>query len=509
VQAVRSQSSMGLTVIYAEFDWNTDIRSARQVVQERLATLAGVLPDGIRPQMTPPTSIMGQIMHVGLYRRKGPQGGDLFPLSQTGLMVERLNQGGDPQLTVWRPRDRHDLATWERIGVEGVVWDAPTATGEERERRVQVTVSGQPHEAVLRTPLQQQMDLRTTADWVIRPRLLQTPGIAEVLVMGGDRKQYQVLVDPDSLLEYGVTLQQVEQAVRDNNLNASGGFTVEGQKERPLRVIGRLGPMPQKVADDLRKVPVRTNAHRSVLLGQVARIEEAPEPKRGDGSIDGNPGVVITIVKQPHVDTRSLTDTIKKTLRSAEEALPADHVINLELFQLKNFIDRGIYYVGEALAIGAVLVIIVLFLFLLNFRTTFITLTAIPLSLVVTALVFRLIGQVTGRELSINVMTLGGIAVAMGELVDDAIVDVENIFRRLKENNALPQPRPALLVVYEASREIRSAIVFGTMVVILVFLPLFALSGVEGRLFAPLGIAYIVSILASLLVSLTVTPVLS
>ena len=507
VQAVRSQSSMGLTVIYVEFDWNTDIRAARQVVQERLVSLAGVMPDGIRPQMTPSSSIMGQIMHVGLYQRPGPQGGDLFPVGKSGLLAERLVKSGETQLTLWRPRERNDPEKWERVDVERVVWDTAPKKGEEKERRVQMFVSGQSHEVVLRTPLQRQMDLRTTADWVIRPRLLQVPGIAEVLVMGGERKQYQVLVDPNALLEYEVSLQQVEQAIKENNLNASGGFTVEGQKERPIRVIGRLGPLPQKVVDDLKKVPVKTTSQRSILLEQVA-------------SIDGHSGVVITIAKQPHVDTRGLTDNIKKALRATEENLPADYVINTDLFQLKNFIDRGIYYVGEALVSGAVLVVIVLFLFLLNFRTTFITLTAIPLSLVITVLVFRLIGLLTGRELSINVMTLGGIAVAMGELVDDAIVDVENIFRRLKENNALPLTpspaggegrlrKPALLVVYEASREIRSAIVFGTMVVILVFLPLFALSGVEGRLFTPLGIAYIVSILASLLVSLTVTPVLS
>lgn len=426
VQAVRSQSSISLNVVYVEFDWNTDIRAARQIVQERLATLAGVLPPGIRPQMTPPASIMGQIMHVGLYRRHGAQ-------------------------------------------------------------------------------VQEQMDLRTTADWVIRPRLLQVSGVAEVLIMGGDRKQYQVLVDPNALLEYDVTLQQVEQAVKENNVNTSGGFTVEGQIERPIRVIGRLGPLTQKVVDDLKKVTVKTHTHRNILLSQVASIEEGPEPKRGDGGIDGNPGVVITIVKQPHTDTRGLTDKIRTALQAIEETLPADYVINTDLFQLRTFIDRGIYYVGEAMVIGAILVILILFLFLLNFRTTFITLTAIPLSLVTTTLVFRLIG----RELSINVMTLGGIAVAMGELVDDAIVDVENIFRRLRENNALPSPRPALQVVYEASREIRTAIVFGTMVVILAFLSPFAMSGVEGRLFTPLGIAYIVSILASLLVSLTVTPVLS
>ncbi|GAA4442827.1 hypothetical protein GCM10023155_50340 [Bremerella cremea] len=225
--------------------------------------------------------------------------------------------------------------------------------------------------------------------------------------------------------------------------------------------------------------------------------------------MNGRPGVVFTIVKQPHVDTRGLTGRLETAFAQSEASLPADIVINPELFQLRNFIDRGIFNVGEALVIGATLVIIILFLFLLNFRTTFITLTAIPLSLVITTFIFRLIGFVSGSELSINVMTLGGIAVAMGELVDDAIVDVENIFRRLKENNALEVPRPAIQVVYEASKEIRSAIVFGTAVVILVFLPLFALSGVEGRLFTPLGVAYIVSILASLLVSLTVTPVLS
>jgi len=244
-------------------------------------------------------------------------------------------------------------------------------------------------------------------------------------------------------------------------------------------------------------------------LGQIAGVVEGPELKRGDGSINGRAGVVFTIVKQPHVDTRALTDSIAEAFDEVESSLPADIVINSDLFRLKNFIDRGIFNVGEALVIGAVLVIIILFLFLLNFRTTFITLTAIPLSLVITMLVFRLIGHLSGTPLSINVMTLGGLAVAMGELVDDAIVDVENIFRRLRENNALDRPRPALQVVYEASKEIRSAIVFGTAVVILVFLPLFALSGIEGRLFAPLGIAYIVSILGSLLVSLTVTPVLS
>jgi HME family heavy-metal exporter len=327
--------------------------------------------------------------------------------------------------------------------------------------------------------------------------------------MGGDVKQYQVLVDPAKLQEYNVSLQDIEAAIKTNNQNTSGGYLEEGQTERPVRVIGRLGPTSKQVLDDLLKVPVKLNAHRAVLLKQVGTVQEGPAPKRGDASVDGNPGVVITIVKQPHADTRELTDEVKKALRETAATLPADILINTSLFQLKNFIDRGIYYVEEALIIGAGLVVIILFLFLLNLRTTFITITAIPLSLVITTLIFRLIGVITGTHLSINVMTLGGLAVAMGELVDDAIVDVENIFRRLKENNALAKPLHPLRVVFEASREIRSAIVFGTAVVILAFMPLFALSGVEGRLFTPLGIAYIVSILASLSVSLSVTPVLS
>jgi HME family heavy-metal exporter len=502
VEAVRSQSSQDMNVIYVEFNWKTDVRYARQVVMERIATVP--MPPGIRPLMTPPASIMGQIMQVGLYRRKGPQGGDLAPVGQTGLLAERTDAGGKPAVTVWRPRNRHDPGTWEQVHVDGMSWDA-AAPG----RMATFAWNGQSHAVTFRSPLEERMDLRTTADWLIRPRLLKLPGIAEVIVVGGDKKQYQVLVDPDKLLEYNASLQEVEAAIKANNLNASGGILGEDQTERPVRVIARLGPLPEKVVDDLRKVPVKVNADRAVLLSHVARIEEGPAPKRGDSGIDGHAGVVLTIVKQPHADTRKVSEEVKAALSEAEAALPADLLVNTNLFQLRSFIDRGVYFVEEALVIGAVLVVIVLFLFLLNLRTTFITLTAIPLSLLITTLVFRLVGAITGTDLSINVMTLGGIAVAIGELVDDAIVDVENIFRRLGENNALPSPRPAIVVVYEASKEIRSAIVFGTAVVILAFAPLFALSGIEGRLFAPLGVAYIVSILASLVVSLTVTPVLS
>lgn len=507
VVAVRSQSSTGLVVIYIEFDWDTEIRAARQVVQERLATVMGSMPDGIQPLLAPPTSIMGQIMHVGMHRQSGPEGGQLASLGESDLLVEL---SGNDELKVWRPKDRHDQSTWELIAVES--WEEttePVGPADEQGRRFQITVTGERHDVQFFSPFEQQMDLRTIADWVVRPRLLRISGIAEVIVLGGEKKQYHVQVNPEALLDYDVTLQQVEETVRRNNLNTSGGYTQEGQLERPIRVIGRLGPEPERVLTHLRKVPVDASGSRPVLLEQVAAVEEGSPPKRGDASIDGKSGIVITLVKQPHVDTRGLTDRIHAALIDVEGSLPADILINRDLFQLKNFIDRGIYYVGEALVVGAVLVVIVLALFLMNLRTTFITLTAIPLSLVLTTLVFRVIGYLTGQELSINVMTLGGLAVAMGELVDDAIVDVENIYRRLKENNSLVEPRPALQVVYEASREIRGAIVFGTAVVILVFLPLFAMSGVEGRLFTPLGIAYIVSILSSLLVSLTVTPVLS
>ncbi len=507
VTDVRSQSSMGLVVIYIEFEWDTEIRAARQVVQERLATVAGNMPDGIQPLLAPPTSIMGQIMHVGVHRQKGPSGGQLAVLAADTNLVAELKPDGS--MAAWQIGDRHDHFSWQALLVSDVEELTPSEVADDDVQRFRLKVDGVEHTAEFAGPHAQAMELRTIADWVLRPRLLRLSGIAEVIVLGGEKKQYHVRVNPQALLDFDVTLQQVEAALKANNLNTSGGYSIEGQMERPIRVIGRLGPESERVVAQLCKIPVDASGQRPVLLEHVAEVGEGSPPKRGDASIDSQAGIVITLVKQPHVDTRGLTDRIHETLIEIEESLPPDIVINRDLFQLKNFIDRGIYYVGEALVIGAVLVIIVLALFLLNLRTTFITLTAIPLSLVITTLVFRLIGFLTGQELSINVMTLGGLAVAMGELVDDAIVDVENIYRRLKENRKLQKPRASLVVVYEASKEIRSAIVFGTAVVILVFLPLFAMSGVEGRLFVPLGIAYIVSILSSLLVSLTVTPVLS
>src|SRR6056297_2445421 len=508
VQAVRSQTTSGLNVVYIEFEWSTKIREARQTVSERLATLEGVLPEGIRPQMTPPSSIMGQIVVAGIYLQTGPSGGRLVPVDRAGLMAELVGVGSEAEMLLWQPHKRRDASQWQPIEVDLVEWlERPGRIGDSA--AAAVGVDSLTYEVRFSSAVKELLELRTIADWVIRPRLLKVTGVAEVFMQGGDRKQYQILLDPTALLEYDVTVQDVAQSLRESNINTSGGYAITGETERPIRVLGRLGPGSKEVIEDLKSVPVARNPKRSVLLGQVAEVAEGPEFKRGDGSVNGRGGIVFTVVKQPHVDTRQLTDDVAVAFEDVEASLPPHFVINSELFRLKNFIDRGIFNVAEALVIGATLVIIVLFLFLLNFRTTFITLTAIPMSLVMTTLAFRAIGWLSGNELSINVMTLGGIAVAMGELVDDAIVDVENIFRRLKENNRSPQPQPAIQVVYQASQEIRNAILFGTAVVILVFLPLFALSGVEGRLFAPLGFSYIVSLLSSFVVSQTVTPVLS
>ncbi len=394
VQAVRSQSTAGLNVIYIEFDWDTEIRAARQTVQERLITLGSVLPDGILPQMTPPASIMGQIVVAGIYRQQGPNEGELYPIGKTGLLAELVSENDQStKVLVWQPIDRHKVGTWEPVTVDDVTWHTDAKTEKiipyDKERRVTITIDGQQHDVTFPTEASRHMSLRTIADWVVRPRVLKVTGVAEVFILGGDKKQYQVRIDPAALLEYDVTLQEVEQALKESNINTSGGFAVKGETERPIRVLGRLGPQSDRVLEDLRNIPVKADEKRSVLLSQVANVVEGAEFKRGDGSVNGRPGVVFTIVKQPHVDTRSLTDRLEQALQEAEASLPADIVINPELFQLRNFIDRGIFNVGEALVIGAFLVLIILFLFLLNFRTTFITLTAIPLSLVITTLVFR------------------------------------------------------------------------------------------------------------------------
>ena len=548
VESVRSQSGPGISVIYVDFEWGTNIYTDRQIVQEQLNAVD--LPPGITPQMTPISSIMGQIMHIGLTYKHGPHGGILVPIERTGYLAELVLKDSAATLFVFNSEDDKNKridnpADWKSVKLSGqdptLTWhsddtiraDRPDFNGstdpevtlfpkgkgklvgkdeqlrvsgkvhDQRTYQVNLTINGKTHKVVFPDKLQRQLQLRTTADWVVRLRLSKVPGVAQVITMGGGRKQYQVLVDAKKLIENDITLDEVHEAVKKNNLNTSAGWDVSGGKEKPIRFLGRVKP------EDIPRIPVKVTKERVITLDQVARVVEGPQIKRGDAGINGSPGVVLIITKQTNVDTRKLTSDINAALNDLKPSLPANLEMNTDLFQLKSFIDLGVYNVAEALVIGAVLVLIILFLFLFNIRTTFISLTAIPLSLVMTAIVFRMVGWFTATELSINVMTLGGIAVAMGELVDDAIVDVENIFRRLRENNALEHPQPAIKVVYDASVEVRSAIVFGTIMVILVFLPLFFLSGIEGRLFTPLGIAYIISILCSLLISLTVTPVLS
>jgi CzcA family heavy metal efflux pump len=430
VEAVRSSSGVGISIIYVEFEYDTNVFIDRQVVTERLQLLQGRLPAGVTPQLAPVSSIMGQILMLGVYSEE---------------------QKTDP------------------------------------------------------------MELRTLSDWVIRQRLLTVPGVAQIFTMGGSRKQYQVLVDPEKLLRYDVSLEQVRQAVIRSNENATGGYLdQQGPNELLVRALGRLQSI-----DDLNNVVVTVREGLPVLLSHVARIESGAQVKRGDSAAWerqsatseadqwlGGPAVVLTISKQPGADTRAVTEGLLKAVGALKSSLP-DDIRVIPLYSQKSFIDRAIANVIDALRDGVILVVIILALFLMNLRTTLITLTAIPLSLVITAVVFAAFGM------TINTMTLGGLAVALGELVDDSIVDVENIFRRLRENRLLAQPENSLLVVYRASTEVRNSIVFSTIIVCLVFIPLFALSGMEGRLFTPLGVAYIVSITASLLVSLTVTPVLS
>ena len=425
---VRSASSIGLSLVWVEFDWSTDIYIARQIITEKLQQVAASLPPTVKPVLGPISSIMGEVMLMGLT-------------------------------------------------AEGSV-----------------------------TP----MELRTLADWTIRPRLLSIKGIAQITVIGGERKEYQVLVDPAKLRSYHVSLHELEEAIKSANTNSTGGFLIKGYEELLIRNLGTITTL-----DDLKQAVVRreketrqTEAKHAadampILLGQVAQVRlGGPLTKRGDAGVNGKPAVILSIQKQPNADTASLTRAIEREIANVKLTLPKGVTVHTEIFRQSAFIARAIKNVEEALRDGALLVVVILFLFLFNFRTTFITLTAIPLSLIVTVIVFRAFG------LSINTMTLGGLAIAIGELVDDAIVGVENVFRRLRENRQLPAPRPVMAVIFEASSEVRNSIVFATIIVILVFLPLFALSGIEGKIFSPLGVAYITSILASLVVSLTVTPAL-
>ncbi len=342
------------------------------------------------------------------------------------------------------------------------------------------------------------MELREAADFTIRPRLLSIPGVAQVIPMGGEVRQYRVAPQPPALRALGVTYEQVEKALSLFGANAGGGFTDLDAREYLIRNIGRTVSL-----DDLRNMVVATIDGRPVFLRQVASVEFAARAKRGDSGYMGKPAVIVTVEKQLNVDTIALTQTIEEALQELNRSLPHGIKADNLIFRQANFIETSIRNVRVVLIEAAVVVAAILFVFLLNWRTTAISLTAIPVSILATAVVFYFAG------ISINTMTLGGIAIAIGELVDDAVVDVENIFRRLRENRLLANPRSTFDVVVSASQEVRSGIVYATGIIILVFVPLFALSGIEGRLFVPLGQAYIISILASLVVSITLTPVMA
>lgn len=416
VRRVRSSTAQGISVVWVEFEWGMEIFRARQIVSEKLQAVAAGLPAGIpAPVLAPVSSVMGEIMMIGL---TGPQ-----------------------------------------------------------------------------SP----MELRTVADWTIRRRLLAVPGVAQIIPIGGAVKQYQVLIDPARMLATGVTLEQVVEAARGSNANASGGVYMDRGQEYVIRGIGRA-----QNAEDIGSTVVTVRGGVPITLDQVAEVAVGAAPKFGDGSVDAKPGVVLAVQKQPGANTLELTGRIQTSLEEIQQTLPEGMTIHSELFRQSDFIGVAISNVLKALRDGAILVVIILFLFLWSVRTTAISILAIPLSLVVAIFAMKLLG------ITVNTMTLGGMAIAIGALVDDAIIDVENVLRRLKENHHLPEGmrQPALTVVYEASREIRASIVNATLIIIVVFLPLFFLGGVEGRLLQPLGFAYVVSILASLLVAVTVTPVL-
>lgn len=418
VRRVRSTSTTGFSSIWVEFEWGTDIYRARQIVSEKLATATESLPEGVgKPTMGPQSSILGEVMFVGL-----------------------------------------------------------TAD----------TTSMQ--------------DLRTIADITIRQRLLSIGGVAQVAVLGGDIKEYQILISPEKLKYFDISINQVVESVKEMNRNTSGGVHYEYGNEYIIRgVVSTLN------CDDMAQTVVKHDGDNIVLLSDIASVKiGAKSPQTGVASINGKPAVLLTVTKQPQVGTIELTEKLDQAVEEIKNQLPSDIKVNTQLYRQQRFIDSSIGNIKKSLLEGAVFVTLVLFIFLMNVRTTFISLLTIPLSLLVTILTLKLFG------LTINTMSIGGMAIAIGALVDDAIVDVENVYKHIKLNRKLTteQQQPLLKVIFEASREVRLPILNSTLIIVVSFVPLFFLSGMEGRMLAPLGVAFIVSLFASTLVALTLTPVL-
>jgi CzcA family heavy metal efflux pump len=417
VQRVRSSSSAGISIVWVEFEWNTEIFRARQIVNEKLSAIAERLPSNASdPVMAPQSSIMGEIMLISI------------------------------------TSDSIDM-----------------------------------------------MDLRTMADWTVRPRLLATPGVAQVVVIGGEYKQYQIQALQDKMQFYQVTMDELLIAAKESNGNSSGSFINEYGNEYIIKGLGRTSNV-----EEIGRSVVKIRDGNPVTISDVADVKIASAQKIGDGSLNGKPAVILTVMKQPATNTLVLTEKIEQSIDDIQLHNPGIS-INTKIFRQADFINASINNIQKTLIEGSIFVIIILFLFLMNWRATIISLLAIPISLIVSILVLKWLG------FTINTMSLGGMAIAIGALVDDAIIDVENVFRRLKENYLKPRSerRKILPVIYDASVEIRSSIINATFIIIVAFIPLFFLSGMEGKLLAPLGIAFIVALFASLIVSITLTPVLS
>lgn len=416
VRRVRSTSSQGFSFVWIEFDWGMDIYKARQIISEKLVSITGELPDGIVPVLAPQSSVMGEIMFIGMQA------------DSTSMM-----------------------------------------------------------------------ELRTLAEWVVKPVILATGGVSQVTIIGGDYKQYQVLADGARMDMYGVTMEELERAVSSMSVNVGGGLIRDYGNEYNLRGMGRTNNL-----DELGSTLVKMNGDAPVRVADVADVVIAGAVRQGYASLNNTPAVILSVSKQPNINTLNVTRNIERNLQGVMKALPPDVRLDTGIFRQADYIHSSVNNVGQALIEGAVCVILVLFLFLTSLRTTVISILAIPLSLLGTMIVLYLM------DMDINTMTLGGMCIAIGSLVDDAIIDVENVYKRLRENHARPagERLSAYRVVFEASSEIRASIIHATLIIMVTFMPLFFLSGLEGRMLKPLGVAYIVALVMSLIVAMTVTPLL-